>query len=81
MQEGDPAVQTETPQEGSIEWYLKHSGGFVTSLIATIQRADTINRERLRRAFPQVVAAIEMRSWYKAPPGFEPNYNADRGGC
>jgi hypothetical protein len=64
-----------TAEEGSIEWYLKYSGGFVTRLIRCIQVADMENRERLRLAFPQVVAAIETQTWMEAPPGFEPRYN------
>lgn len=63
------------PQQGSIEWYLKYSGGFVQSLVGTIQRADMQNRERLRQAFPQVVAAVEMPNWNDAPPNFEPRYD------
>jgi hypothetical protein len=70
------ATAIEVPEQGSIEWYLKYSGGFVHSLIYTIQKADTVNRGRLRLAFPQVVAGIEMDSSYKAPPGFAPEYNA-----
>jgi hypothetical protein len=65
-----------TAHQGSIEWYLKYSGGFVRDLIHTIQHADRSNRERLRRGFPQVVAAIEMQSWFDAPAGFEPRYDA-----
>lgn len=66
-------------QRGSFEWYLHPDGGgsFVKSLAHCIQRADDINIERLRRAFPQMVAAFEMHSWFKAPPGFEPRYNAE----
>ncbi len=74
--EKQEATAIERPEEGSIEWYLNYSGGFVQSLIYTIQRADMVNRRRLRLAFPQVVAAIEMDNWYKAPPGFAPEYNA-----
>lgn len=71
------ANDCERPERGSIEWYMAHSGDFVRSLIHTIRRADVYNRERLRQAFPQVVAAHEMPSWYKAPPGFPPQYNAE----
>jgi hypothetical protein len=70
------ATAIKVPEEGSIEWYLKYSGGFVTALIRCIQVADMQNRERLRLAFPQVVAAIEMDSWFDAPPGFGPRYDA-----
>lgn len=65
------------PDEGSIEWYLHYSGGFVRDMVHTIQHADGSNRARLRRAFPQMVAAFEMHSWTDAPPGFEPRYDAD----
>lgn len=45
-------------------------------LVQTMQRADGHNFERLRQAFPQVAAALEVGSWYEAPPGFEPRYDA-----
>jgi hypothetical protein len=70
------ATVIKVPEEGSIEWYLKYSGGFVTALIRCIQVADMQNRERLRLAFPQVVAAIERQSWMEAPSAFEPRYDA-----
>lgn len=64
-----------TPQQGSIYWYMKYSGGFVNSLVDTIQRADMPNRGRLRQVYPQVVAAMEMPDWNEAPPNFEPRYD------
>ena len=64
---------------GSLNHYKQFSGSFVHSLIDTIQRADGENRERLKRAFPQLVAALEMSSWDKAPPNYPPQYNAIEG--
>ena len=64
---------------GSINDYKQFSGSFVHSLIDTIQRADEQNRGRLKLAFPQLVAALEMSSWDKAPPDYPPEYNAIEG--
>lgn len=72
-----PATERKA-EEGSLEWYLTYSGSFVRALIRAIQVADPRNRERLRLAFPQVVAALEMHDWHDAPPGFEPRYDADQ---
>jgi len=74
----DPAATP--PAEGSFGKYIWHSGDFVTSIAISIQRADPENRERLRLAFPQMVAAFEMASWDEAPPGFAPHYQARGGG-
>lgn len=60
---------------GSFNHYLRMSGGFVTTLAQAVARADGVNKERLRLAFPQVVAAWEMQDWDKAPDAFLPMYN------
>ena len=67
------------PEIGSLNHYKQFSGSFVLSLIDTMQRADGENRKRLKRAFPQLVAALEMSSWDKAPPDYPPEYNAIEG--
>jgi len=64
------------PAEGSFGKYLHYSGDFVYTVALAIQRADPHNRERLRRAFPQMVAAFEHHCWDEPPPGFQPRYNA-----
>jgi hypothetical protein len=63
-------------ERGSLEWHLHLGGDFLKALCRTVQLADEENLARLRRAFPQVVAAWEQHSWFKAPPGFDPVYNA-----
>ncbi len=73
---GEQEATERPPDEGSIEWYQRHGGGFVRHLVQAMQRADGDNLERLRAAFPQVAAALGLRSWYEAPPGFAPRYNA-----
>ncbi len=65
------------PNEGSFAWYLC-SGGFTQIIATAIERADPVNIELLRIAYPQMVAAYEMTDWSQAPPGFEPRYNAMR---
>ena len=61
---------------GTFDRYLHQSGSFVTHMAHAIQCADPINLELIRDAFPQMVAAKEMRSWDEAPERFEPQYNA-----
>ena len=39
-------------------------GGFTTSFIHTLERADTFNRFRLIAAFPEFRKAYEVISWY-----------------
>lgn len=65
-------------QKGSFNWYLdpRGGGGFVKAIAHAIQRADADNLHRLAYAFPQMVLAFSMPDWTKAPPGFEPRYNA-----
>tara|TARA_R100001594_G_scaffold547_1_gene2084 strand:+ start:680 stop:922 length:243 start_codon:yes stop_codon:yes gene_type:complete len=51
------------------DWQYGHLGGFSSSLIDAIRRADENNRERLRRGFPDEVLAYEQFShtsgwWY-----------------
>lgn len=62
-------------EEGSANWYLFRAGDFVKTVALAIQRADPMNRERLRLAFPQMVAAFEAEDWDKPPPGFAAEYN------
>ena len=62
---------------GCFEWYLRQSGSFVTAMANAICRADKANLERLRLAFPQMIAAWEMPCWFHTPPGFEATYNAE----
>ena len=52
-------------------WQYRRLGGFASSLIDAIRRADEHNRERLRRGFPDEVSAYEQFShtsgwWDKA---------------
>jgi hypothetical protein len=50
-------------------------------MATAIQRADDVNKERLRKAFPQMCAAHDCSSWDTVPEGFkEPKYNAERDG-
>jgi hypothetical protein len=63
---------------GCFEKYLHASGDFVTAMAKAICRADNDNLERIRLAFPQMVAAHECHSWFDAPEGFEPKYNGGR---
>lgn len=63
-------------EQGSAHWYLFRAGDFVKTQAVAIQRADAINRERLRLAFPQMVAAFEASDWDKPPPCFIAEYNA-----
>ncbi len=61
---------------GSFNHYLHNSGGFVTTIALAIQKADQQNHERLRGAFPQMVAAQQMPTWDEVPEGFKPQYDA-----
>lgn len=63
---------------GSFNWYRHHAGGFVTHIAKAICKADGDNIARLRRAFPQMVAAHDCKSWDHVPEGFEPCYNGER---
>jgi len=62
---------------GCFEWYLRQSGSFVVAQANAICRADKENLERIRRAFPQMIAAWEMPCWFDIPPSFEAVYNAE----
>jgi hypothetical protein len=62
---------------GSFNFYLYKSGLFVTTMAQAIQHADQENKERIRKAFPQMVAAHECRSWDDVPFNFKPVYNSD----
>jgi hypothetical protein len=62
---------------GSFNWYLYQSGGFVITVAKAITLADVDNKERLRKAFPQMCAAHDCSSWDTVPDGFEPKYNAE----
>ncbi len=64
-------------REGSFNWYLTRSGDFVKLIARAIQHADPRNRERLRRAYPQMVAAFEYSTWDLPPVGFDPVYDAE----
>ena len=65
--------------EGSFGHYMYRSGDFVRTVAEAIQRADPGNKERLRRAFPQMVAAFELGGdWTGVPSGYAPRYDADR---
>jgi hypothetical protein len=65
-------------KQGSFNWYLERSGSFVTTMAKALQAADGNNRERIRKVFPQMVAAIECNSWDEVPAGFEADrYNAN----
>lgn len=64
--------------KGSFNWYLFHSGSFVTTVAKAIQLADADNLEKLRLVFPQMVAAFELRTWDSVPEEFESNYNSER---
>jgi len=66
-----------TPLPASFNWYLRFSGDFLTSLAKLLCLADPVNRERLRRAYPQVVAANESNNWDEPPAGFAPRYQAE----
>jgi DNA-binding FadR family transcriptional regulator len=64
---------------GSFNFYIGRSGSFVTSMALAIQRADEDNLERIRKAFPQMVAAYKCKSWDEVPEGFESDtYNAEK---
>ena len=64
--------------KGSFNWYLFNSGSFVTTIAKAIQLADKDNLEKLRSAFPQMVAAFELSTWDSVPEGFESKYNSER---
>lgn len=65
--------------EGSFGFYMYRSGDFVRTVGEAIQRADPPNKERLRRAFPQMVEAFELGGdWTGVPRGFAPRYDARR---
>lgn len=65
--------------EGSFGHYMYRSGDFVRTMAEAIQRADPPNKERLRRAFPQMVAAFELGGdWTGVPEGYLPRYDAHR---
>ncbi len=68
----------EVSEQGSFNWYLDPNGGghFVKAIAHAIQLADSANLDRLAYAFPQMVLAFSMPSWTKAPPGWDPRYNA-----
>lgn len=59
---------------------MYRSGDFVRTVAEAIQRADPTNKERLRRAYPQMVAAFELGGdWTGVPSGFTaPRYDAQR---
>ena len=63
-------------ERGCFNQYLYEAGDFVTTLARTMQLADPDNIERLRVAYPQMVAAHDCQSWNTVPDGFEPVYNA-----
>jgi len=63
-------------EEGSGNWYLFRAGDFVKTVALAIQRADLPNKERLRLAYPQMLAAFEAKNWDKPPEGWVPEYNA-----
>lgn len=65
-------------KQGCFNWYLEMSGSFVTAMAQAIQRADTDNKGRIRKAFPQMIAAYECNCWENVPEGFDKNeYNAN----
>ena len=69
------------PEPGSWHHYWKYDHpdkGFLYHLMEALSIADDDNRERIRRGFPQLVAALENRDRDRAPAGFaEPEYNAE----
>ena len=73
------ASESERWPEGSFGQYMYRSGDFVRTVAEAIQRADPLNKERLRRAFPQMVAAFELGGdWTGVPRGYAPRYDAHR---
>lgn len=79
MAKGDRRASAERWPEGSFGQYMYRSGDFVRTVAEAIQRADPPNKERLRRAFPQMVAAFELGGdWTGVPEGYLPQYDAHR---
>lgn len=61
-------------ETGSFKWYLALNDlrlchPLMGLLIELVQTADDEQRARLALDFPDVVAALEMGDWYKAPAG------------
>lgn len=64
--------------EGSFNWYRNMGGHFVKAMAEAIMRADSCNREKIRKIFPQMVAAYDGM-WDWVPDGFTaPEYNAEK---
>jgi nicotinic acid phosphoribosyltransferase len=69
--------ENEIYADGSFFKYVHQSGRFVTTMAHAIMCADKDNIERIRKAFPQMVAAHECSSWRTVPDHFDPVYNAN----
>jgi hypothetical protein len=52
-----------------VDWQYRMLGGFFSSLAEALTRADTVNREKLRRAFPDETQAMidykETDGWWE----------------
>jgi hypothetical protein len=55
-----PDQEEKRPEVGSYDAYRETSGHFVNSFLDCCHRADAHNLVRLKRAFPQMVAAFEL---------------------
>ena len=63
-------------REGSFWYYRYRAPLHVKHLAEAIYCAPLEDQKKLRRAFPQMVAAYEMADKTSPPPGFEPRYDA-----
>ena len=68
--------KNQTPEKGSFNWYLYCSGNFITYMAKAICEADNNGLKRIRRIFPQMVAAYRMDDWNKCPSNFPNRYNS-----
>lgn len=66
----------EDVQQGSFFWYLYRSGSFVTYMANAINYTSDEYRVIIKKEYPQMIAAYNMPDWHKAPPSFQPYYNA-----
>ena len=75
-------IEREAPSElkcvsGSFNWYRFRSGHFVTYMTKVIMHADGEMKQRIYKAFPQMVAAFELDNWDMSPIGFiSPSYDS-----
>jgi len=64
------------PEPGCFWWYRYKAAAYLQHLAEAIYCAPPAELEKLRRVYPQMVAAFEHGNKYEPPPRFEPRYDA-----